>query len=317
MLDELEKMLKEEPKLNGNYDYPYMSSKFVLERFLGGADLETDHLITEIAGGNCTSTSVSVDETIKFSMESLNEAIEKIKLINTPEKHSIGFSNPDFFKNTLVGVDFAQAGGDYSYSTWWTPAGIMRSDRERIVELKDEIKSLRETNEEYMELISWQVMEIDRLKAKLDDYEEDRKSPCIVDGYNPYDPLSLTEDFIFARDGSIPRGSLVETLPTLEDLELADLEYFRQRLYAGLRVPEQMQKAQQQYDAIVDAYVTANGLDVPLSFTVTKEIAEQLDLDFNIEGGKTLPESMGVALEKWHANAVNTDAYNKAMGILE
>ena len=68
-----------------------------------------------------------------------------------------------------------------------------------------------------------------------------KKVPSILGGQSEvdtvYNPQSMSEDFFFASrpDG---RGSRVETLPGGQGLgELSDLEYFRDKVWVGLRVP--------------------------------------------------------------------------------
>jgi hypothetical protein len=57
----------------------------------------------------------------------------------------------------------------------------------------------------------------------------------VVDG--TYDPHSISEDIFLASTAS-GRGTRVETLPGGENLgELAELKYFRDKLFKGLRVP--------------------------------------------------------------------------------
>lgn len=55
----------------------------------------------------------------------------------------------------------------------------------------------------------------------------------------PYDPLSINEDYIFPAHPEMGRGSLVETLPDSQALdELYDLKYFQNKVLNGLRIPD-------------------------------------------------------------------------------
>lgn len=74
-----------------------------------------------------------------------------------------------------------------------------------------------------------------------------KKIPTNVNGKDAidsvYNPQSMSEDFFFASrpDG---RGSRVETLPGGQGLgELADLEYFQDKVFRGLRVPVSWMKS--------------------------------------------------------------------------
>ena len=52
-----------------------------------------------------------------------------------------------------------------------------------------------------------------------------------------YNPMSMAEDYFFATTAN-GRGSRVETLPGGEQLgEITDLDYFKEKLFRGLRVP--------------------------------------------------------------------------------
>lgn len=83
-----------------------------------------------------------------------------------------------------------------------------------------------------------------RTTAYLEKYKNElrqKKIPSFGGGKDEidsvYNPQSMSEDFFFAQraDG---RGSKVETLPGGQGLgELADLEYFQNKVFRGLRVP--------------------------------------------------------------------------------
>jgi hypothetical protein len=83
-----------------------------------------------------------------------------------------------------------------------------------------------------------------RVKAYLEQIKNEirqKKIPSYGGGKDEidsvYNPQSMSEDFFFAQrpDG---RGSKVETLPGGQGLgELADLEYFQNKVFRGLRVP--------------------------------------------------------------------------------
>lgn len=67
-----------------------------------------------------------------------------------------------------------------------------------------------------------------------------------------YNPMSMAEDYFFSTTAN-GRGSRVETLPGGEQLgEITDLDYFKDKLYFGLRVPTSYMKgaaaAGAQYD---------------------------------------------------------------------
>ncbi len=60
---------------------------------------------------------------------------------------------------------------------------------------------------------------------------------CLCETLPPYDPTSLTEDFINCSC-SRGRGSLVETLPVGKGFDcMDDLEYFQKKVWTSLRVP--------------------------------------------------------------------------------
>lgn len=83
-----------------------------------------------------------------------------------------------------------------------------------------------------------------RAKAYLEQLKNEikqKKVPTVNGGSNTidsvYNPQSMSEDFFFAQkaDG---KGSRVETLPGGQGLgELADLEYFENKVIRGLRIP--------------------------------------------------------------------------------
>lgn len=68
-----------------------------------------------------------------------------------------------------------------------------------------------------------------------------KRIPNTMDGQpnvdSIYNPMSMSEDYFFAQTAN-GRGSRVETLPGGESLgEISDLDYFKNKLYQGLRVP--------------------------------------------------------------------------------
>jgi hypothetical protein len=83
-----------------------------------------------------------------------------------------------------------------------------------------------------------------RIKTHLEQIKNEIKQKKIPNKYggkdqvdSVYNPQSMSEDFFFAQraDG---KGSRVETLPGGQGLgELADLEYFQDKVWRGLRVP--------------------------------------------------------------------------------
>src|SRR5277367_6003028 len=60
---------------------------------------------------------------------------------------------------------------------------------------------------------------------------------CFCETLPPYDPTSLTEDFVNCSC-SRGRGSLVETLPLGKEFDsMDDLEYFKRKVWTSLKVP--------------------------------------------------------------------------------
>jgi len=74
-------------------------------------------------------------------------------------------------------------------------------------------------------------------KERLKKMDTEEKEYPQYDENGHYDPRCRTEDFIFPNFAA-GRGSKVETLPGGEGLsELSDIEYFTERLWAGLKLP--------------------------------------------------------------------------------
>jgi hypothetical protein len=162
-----------------------------------------------------------------------------------------------------------------------------------ILELEEKIKNQEE------KIVSL-AKTVEELERKLE------QKPVYHQGY---EPTSLTEDFIFPvnREG---RGSKVETLPGAELLdEIADLEYFRQRLFNGLHVPEHLLKTKQHFDKILESYMICHQAKNPPKITISKD-----DLD---SGAITLPENLAKDIEKLYDSDMEKSAYTRAMEILE
>lgn len=97
-----------------------------------------------------------------------------------------------------------------------------------------------------------------RVKMYLENYKNEirqRKIPTYGGGVDQvdsvYNPMSMNEDFFFAQrpDG---KGSRVEVLPGGQGLgEMADLEYFQQKVFRGLRIPLSYMKEGQ--DGAIDS----------------------------------------------------------------
>ena len=92
-----------------------------------------------------------------------------------------------------------------------------------------------------------------RVKSYLEQFKNEirqRKIPTSGGGIDQvdsvYNPQQMSEDFFFAQrpDG---RGSKVETLPGGQGLgELADLEYFQDKVFRGLRIPTSFMRDDQE-----------------------------------------------------------------------
>lgn len=101
-----------------------------------------------------------------------------------------------------------------------------------------------------------------RVKMYLEQMKNEirqKKIPSVQGGKDTvesvYNPQSMTEDFFFATrpDG---RGSRVETLPGGQGLgELADLEYFQNKVFRGLRIPISYTKSGQDSGTYSDGKV--------------------------------------------------------------
>ena len=98
--------------------------------------------------------------------------------------------------------------------------------------------------------------------------------------YEPYNPISVTEDFIFPSDERLKKckGSRVETLPGGQNLGmLDDLEYFRQKVWNGLRIPKEYLKAEKQYELLkAQLSITPPPLVVDKDSDIGKKFIQEL-----------------------------------------
>jgi hypothetical protein len=145
-----------------------------------------------------------------------------------------------------------------------------------------------------------------------------------------YDPHSTSED-IFIPTNSTGKGSRIETLPAGQSLgELRDLEWFKEKLRAGLRIPESMVDGERQgqfSDARVGQIYQAEfrymGYVKRISRTFRMELDKHYrefakERGFNIpkEGTLVINDSMSFALYKdIEVNQSLLNVYNSTMQI--
>lgn len=119
----------------------------------------------------------------------------------------------------------------------------------------------------------------------------------VIDG--TYNPMSMSEDYYFPVTSS-GRSSRVETLPGGENLgELAELKYFKEKMFRGLRIPTSYLGGQDAQGAqFNDGKVGIAYLDELRFANYVRRIQNKIESVMDIEFKQYL-SSLGINVEEW------------------